>query len=524
MTLIDWAIIFIIVQVIHGLGTWKLYVKANKRAIDAFIPIYNAIVLLKIINRPWWWVFLLFIPVINVIMIPVIWVQTAWSFGRFTEKDTVLQLLTLGFYTYYLNYLDKDIRYIENRDTKPKTKFGEWVNSILFAIVAATLVHTYVMQPFTIPTSSLEKSLLVGDFLFVSKFHYGARVPNTVIAAPMVHDTLPGIKLKSYIPKIELPYMRIPGFQKIKNNDIVVFNWPVDTVYHMYKAADKNYYKPIDKKTNYVKRCTAIAGDTLEIKNGFVYVNGKKNILPDRAKIQFSYFIELKKKFTSENDVTNFMESLKKYGVKDGISRDQKTGDLFVIAATTEEANNLKNHPLISKIWVRKEENGYRDSGIFPRNKDFNWNNDFMGPLYIPKEGVTVNLNKKSLPLYKRLISVYENHELKVNGNKIFVDGKETNTYTFEQNYYWMMGDNRHNSLDSRAWGFVPYDHVVGKPVFIWMSLDFNAKGFDKLRLERFFTTVGGSGKPKSYLMYFLIALAGYYGFKEIKKRKNKEE
>ena len=225
MTMIQWFIFFLIIQVIHFIGTWKLYVKAGRKSWEAIVPIYNAIVLMKIINRPTWWVILLFIPIINLLMFPVVWIETIRSFGKNTTIDSFLAVLTLGFYTYYINYLT-DVNYVEDRSLKSRTELGEWVSSIVFAIVAATLVHTYFMQPYTIPTSSLEKSLLVGDFLFVSKFHYGARTPMTTVAAPMVHDSLPLVKIKSYLKKPQFPYFRIPGFENIKRNEIVVFNCP----------------------------------------------------------------------------------------------------------------------------------------------------------------------------------------------------------------------------------------------------------------------------------------------------------
>ena len=306
MTLTQLFIVILIIQIIHGLGTWKLYIKAGRQAWEAFVPVYNAVILMKIIKRPWYWTILLFLPIVNLIMFPVVWVETARSFGKNSTTDTLLALFTLGFYNYYLNYA-VDVVHVKDRSLHPKTPLGDWVSSILFAIVAATVVHTYLIQPYTIPTSSLEKSLLVGDFLFVSKFHYGARVPMSTIAAPMVHDTIPIINKKSYlyddnvenrntsfINKLSLPYLRIPGFQDIKHNDIVVFNWPVDTLYNMYKTADRNYYKPIDKKTNYVKRAVGVPGDSLEVRNGYVYINGKQNALPDRAKLQFSYKVETK--------------------------------------------------------------------------------------------------------------------------------------------------------------------------------------------------------------------------------------
>ena len=291
MTFIEWFIFFLVIQVIHFAGTWKLYLRANRKAWEAAIPIYNAVILMKIINRPKWWVILLFIPVINQLMFPIVWIETARSFGFNKRKDTALVLLTLGFYLFFINYATNST-YKLNRSLKPRTALGEWISSIAFAIIAATLVHTYVMQPYTIPTSSLEKTLLVGDYLFVSKFHYGARVPTTTIATPMLHDSIPTAivsekNTKSYLNKPLLPYLRIPGFQKIKRNDIVVFNWPVDTLVHWMDPSKGTDFKPLDKKTNYVKRCVGIAGDTLEVIDGYVYINGKQNILPDRAKLQF---------------------------------------------------------------------------------------------------------------------------------------------------------------------------------------------------------------------------------------------
>jgi len=506
----EWFIFFLIIQVIHGLGTWKLYKKANRQAVEAFIPVFNAIGLMKIINRPWWWVLLLFIPIVNLIMFPVIWVETARSFGKNTYKDTFLAIVTLGFYNYYLNYIE-DVKHVENRDLHPKSSSGDWVSSILFAIVAATIVHTYFIQPYVIPTSSLEKTLLVGDFLFVSKMHYGARAPMTTIATPMVHDTIPVLKTKSYLPRPQLPYFRLPGFEKIEHNDIVVFNWPVDTMLDM-RHTDKYYYKPIDKKTNYVKRCVGIAGDSLEVRNGYVYINGKQNVLPDRARLQFSYEVILKDGKGFDNSIFELLKS--RYDITDGIYR-LNNNKIIIPAASQEAVNMFKNHPSVAKLLRTESTKGERDNGIFPRNPNYNWNNDYFGPLYIPEQGKTIDINLKVLPLYKRVITEYEGNTLKIKGNQILINDTVATNYTFKQNYYWMMGDNRHNSQDSRAWGFVPYDHVVGKPVFIWMSW-----GDGKPRWERFFTTVGGSGKPVSYLIPFLVVLFGWIGFNTWRKRR----
>lgn len=511
MTFTEWFIFFFVIQVIHGLGTWKLYIKAGRQAWEAFVPVYNAVVLMKIINRPWWWTILLFVPIVNLIMFPVVWVETARSFGRNSTTDTVLALVTLGFYNYYLNYI-ADVEHVKDRSLHPKSAAGDWISSILFAIVAATIVHTYFIQPFTIPTSSLEKTLLVGDFLFVSKFHYGARLPMTTVAAPMVHDTIPVLNIKSYLSKPELPYLRLPGFQKIKRNDIVVFNWPVDTMLDM-RHTDKFYYKPIDKKTNYVKRSVGIPGDTLSIRDGYVYINGKQNILNDRARIQFSYNVTFKGQITSNAQVYDI---LKRFDMTDGLGYDQENETWIIPAATEEAVARAKNHPNIASIEIRKDSLGHRDSGIFPMHPAYDWNNDYFGPLYIPEKGKTITLTAENLPLYKRVIDVYEGRDLSVNGNQISIDGQVTNQYTFKQDYYWMMGDNRHNSQDSRVWGFVPFDHVVGKPVLVWMSWD----GVKNPRWERFFTTVGGNGKLVSYFIPFLILLGVWFGFNAWRKRR----
>ena len=564
MTFIEWFIFFLVIQVIHFAGTWKLYQRANRKAWEAAIPIYNAVILMKIINRPKWWVILLFIPVINQLMFPILWIETARSFGFNKRKDTALVLLTLGFYLFFINYATNST-YKLNRSLKPRTAFGEWVSSIAFAIIAATLVHTYVMQPYTIPTSSLEKTLLVGDYLFVSKFHYGARVPTTTIATPMLHDSIPTAIIsekntKSYLNKPLLPYLRIPGFQKIKRNDIVVFNWPVDTLVHWMDPSKGTDFKPLDKKTNYVKRCVGIAGDTLEVRDGYVYINGKQNILPDRAKLQFYNRVysekglstqkllrytdkEFERKFIINFTSQNQFEKVMRYAtnnpekIKDnqfiittsdeGIPQWIINGyrlDIKEISTKIRKANitdeiaaKLRKDSEVDSVVKVINPKGNKGNNMFPQGTNLSWNTDNYGPIYIPKKGTTVPLNMNSIPFYERIIEDYENNQLEVIGEHIFVNGKKSTSYTFKQDYYWMMGDNRQNSLDARSWGYVPFDHVVGKPVLIWFSIN---EG--KIRWERLFTTVGGNGEPVSYLMYFLIALAGYIGYSFLRKNKKK--
>jgi len=564
MTFIEWFIFFLVIQVIHFAGTWKIYQRANRKAWEAAIPIYNAVILMKIINRPKWWVILLFIPVINQLMFPILWIETARSFGFNKRKDTALVLLTLGFYLFFINYATNST-YKLNRSLKPRTAFGEWVSSIAFAIIAATLVHTYVMQPYTIPTSSLEKTLLVGDYLFVSKFHYGARVPTTTIATPMLHDSIPTAIIsekntKSYLNKPLLPYLRIPGFQKIKRNDIVVFNWPVDTLVHWMDPSKGTDFKPLDKKTNYVKRCVGIAGDTLEVRDGYVYINGKQNILPDRAKLQFYNRVysekglstqkllrytdkEFERKFIINFTSQNQFEKVMRYAtnnpekIKDnqfiittsdeGIPQWIINGyrlDIKEISTKIRKANitdeiaaKLRKDSEVDSVVKVINPKGNKGNNMFPQGTNLSWNTDNYGPIYIPKKGTTVPLNMNSIPFYERIIEDYENNQLEVIGEHIFVNGKKSTSYTFKQDYYWMMGDNRQNSLDARSWGYVPFDHVVGKPVLIWFSIN---EG--EIRWERLFTTVGGNGKPVSYLMYFLIALAGYIGYSFLRKNKKK--
>ncbi|MBC3846904.1 signal peptidase I [Winogradskyella echinorum] len=536
MTWTEWFIFLLIIQIIHGLGTWKLYVKAGRKAWEAFVPVYNAVILMKIISRPWWWVILMFLPIVNLIMIPAAWVETARAFGKDSKLDALLCIVTLGFYLYYLNYAT-DVSYIENRRLAPKTSTGEWITSILFAIVAATIVHTYFFQPFVIPSSSLEKSLLVGDFLIVSKIHYGARTPMTTIGAPMVHDTIPKLGMKSYLyndnfeeretswkNKLQLPYFRLPGFEKIERNDIIVFNQPADTLLNMNDFhPNRNYYKPIDKKTNLVKRCVGIPGDTLEVRNGIVYINGIQNKLPDRTKLQFSHDIVFKNVRANTFDELNQMAKLylKKYDITDNLGYNNVTKN-YTIQATPEAAKKAVVHPNIESITYVPTEKGLRDNSVFPHDYNYNWNANYFGPIWIPKAGATVELNTENIALYKRAISEYEGHKVVTRGNQVFIDDQPATAYTFGQDYYWAMGDNRHNSIDSRFWGFVPYNHIFGKPVFIWMSIDGINSGLKnwRPRWDRIFTTVSGSGERTSYLIPFIVLIFGITFFNKWRKKK----
>ncbi len=541
MTILQWFIFFLAVQLIHFGGSWKLYQKAGRKSWEALIPVYNAVVLMEIIRRPKWWVVLLFIPIINLMIFPVVWVETLRSFGKNSSLDTALGILTFGLYTYTINYND-NVQYQADRSLVPRTWFGEWISALIFAITAATLVHNYFIQPYIIPTGSLEKTLLIGDFLFVSKFHYGARAPMTAVAFPMVHDTLPIVKSKSYLDFPQLPYFRLPGFQKVARNEIVVFSWPADTVRQFF-VKEKGVRKPIDKKSNYVKRCVGIPGDTLSIVDGFVHINGERSILPERAKTQYVHTAYRAKGISGRKlQSENFKDFTRKYRIDNitnesyqallpyiyGIYSNER--DNFVVISpaagipvevarklrlkmseilepqkelllTIAEAEGLNKVMELDSIVRQVNRSKTPNTSFFPNHLPYDWNEDNFGPIVLPKAGTSVNLTLQNLPLYKKIIREYEKNLLEVKDEAIFINGKETTRYNFQQDYYWMMGDNRHRSEDSRYWGFVPEDHIVGKPVLIWFSIEGINDGIRNwsIRWDRVMTTVKGEGKAFAF-------------------------
>ncbi|MBB6500655.1 signal peptidase I [Pedobacter cryoconitis] len=387
----------------------------------------------------------------------------------------------------------------KNKDTAPKkkkTKSREWFDAVVFAVIAATVIRVFFIEAYTIPTGSMERSLLIGDFLFVSKVNYGARIPMTPVAFPFAHHTMPITGTKAYYDGIQWKYRRLPGMQDIKRNDVVVFNFPDgDTV--ALEAQDRDYYdmvrsvgrqavhnqytivsRPVDKRENYIKRCIGISGDILSMSNGLVSINGKPEPMKNTG--QIDYLVKFK---TSDVNFQVFEEM--GFVIDRDISAISQ--DSYNFVGTPEMMEKVKKLDFVAAVNTRTAVPGAAEPNVFPQDPNRKWNADNWGPVQIPKKGWTVKLDSASMPLYQRAITIYEGNKLEKVAGGWKINGVKTDSYTFKMDYYWMMGDNRHNSLDSRYWGFVPEDHVVGKALFIWMSYDTNGSFFSKIRWNRLF-------------------------------------
>jgi signal peptidase I len=383
----------------------------------------------------------------------------------------MLFVLRLGFVSSLIFYLAIEIiilaYYLTINHKGYKSAYREWLDAGIFAVIAATIIRTFFIEAFTIPTPSMEKSLLVGDFLFVSKLSYGPRTPITPLTFPFTHQEMPVIGGKSYIESVKLPYYRLPGFGKIKNNDIVVFNYPMEDD------------RPIDKQTHYIKRCIGIPGDTIYIEDRNVSING--NQVPDPEMGQYYYHVKTDGSQLNPNNI-------KSLGITDG-GMASNQGD-YRFAMTRDVVTRIRAIKNVRDVVPLADPVGAYEEYIFPNNPSYPWNVDNFGPLFIPSSGTTIQLNSTNIHLYKRIISVYENNDLSFENDKILINGKETHEYTFKMGYYFMMGDNRHNSADSRFWGFVPEDHIVGKAVFIWLSLDPDGSFLSRVRWSRLFSMI----------------------------------
>ena len=423
----------------------------------------------------------------------ILWMQNGW--------------LALGYILLADIYLTKYIPWGAWKKTNNPTlrSIYDWIDDIIFALVAVYFINLFIFQNYQIPSSSLEKSLLVGDYLFVSKVSYGPRVPNTPLSFPLVQNTLPILNCKSYLDWPSWDYKRVAGLGQIQRNDIVVFNFPAgDTVATLQQNPDyytlvqmygreavrmnkqsfgEIIYRPVDKRENYVKRCVGLPGDSLSIRNNQVYINGKAAQNPKN--MQLNYFVETETPLT-ETMFRNWgvsRDDYMPYGQPCTVT-DPETLSFLGFQPNANGAYNLvyrfpmtesmvaqvKKLPSVKKVIVEPEIIG--GTMYYPVDYDNGWTRDNYGPIWIPKRGATIELTPENLALYRRCIKNYEHNELEEKDGVVYINGEKATTYTFQYDYYWMMGDNRHNSADSRSWGFVPEDHIVGKPIMIWLSLD----------------------------------------------------
>jgi signal peptidase I len=470
--------IFLILYAAVVAGLWMLFTKAGRKGWEAAVPVYNLHVMLQMIGRPWWWIFYLFIPLIGQFIFIGVLRDFLRMYGKVSLVDLALGVLLPFIYLPYLGF-NKDVVYtgtpIEHLGKKDSVQ--EWSEAIGFAVIAATLIRWLIMEAYTIPTPSMENSLLVGDFLFVSKFHYGTRTPGTPLQVPLTHQKIWFTDWPSYSTAIQLPQYRLPGISHVKREDVVVFNVPG-------REQNDGINYPVDLKTNYIKRCVGIPGDVLEIKNMQVYANGVP--IGNAPMRRYGYRVITKEAISDKN--------LEKLGIDDddigGYPTQQQNKVEYIFMLDSAKAAELKAVPYVDSVIQLPARTG-RSGATFASSKYAPWNEDNFGPLTIPKKGMTIQLNDSTLTIYGSTILWYDhNKNAKVENGKLLIDGKEQTSYTFNQDYYFMMGDNRHNSLDSRFWGFVPEDHIVGKAFFIWLSLDRNASFFNKIRWSRFFNLI----------------------------------
>ncbi|OLY92747.1 signal peptidase I [Cnuella takakiae] len=476
-------------------GLAKMFQKAGVASWKAYVPFYNTWVMQELALRPKHWVFWQFIPVVGWFITPGIFIEFVKLFGRFSLGDHTLAAIAAPFYFPYLGSSDK-VRYIGPEGVRRYVKPGwrEWIDAAVFAIVAATLIRTFIFEAYTIPSGSMEKTLLVNDFLFVSKFSYGPRIPNTPLSIPFVHNYIPGSDRKSYTEIVKLPYIRWFA-SPVQRGDVVVFNFPAgDTVinrpeYQSFRpyydvirqAGAGNEEKgrqaimgnpeeyplaihPADKTDNYIKRCVAVAGDTLSIRNAVVYIDSKAQTPPPNSVMP--YIIETN---GQQLDPTVMQEEYN-IDINNPEQFQPGGGNLYQMWLTSNAVQKLKGSPLIKTMEPRLVDTAYYDPSFNNYVIENGWTIDNFGPIWVPKKGATMVLTPRLYSIYERVIRVYEKNEFYMRDGKFYLNGKPVDRYTFKLNYYWMMGDNRHGSQDSRFWGFVPEDRVVGKAWMIWFS------------------------------------------------------
>lgn len=375
-----------------------------------------------------------------------------------------------------------------------KSKFREWFDSVLFAVVAATIIRWLFFSAFVIPTPSMENTLLVGEYLFTSRLHYGTTTPVTPLQIPLSHQTLWGAEIPSYLDWIKLPQFRLPGFSQVKRGDVIVFNLPVEQegLYQKYGTVLPNLKPhPLDLRSNYIKRCVGVPGDLLEIKDGQIYNNGVAFANPNG--MQNEYFVSTSTPVNElnvfrKNGITSFSQYTETFN--DTLTSNDEFG--YIVKTTTEKIQILKKLDFVKRVSEVILPKGIKEPFLFPQSDLINWNKDNYGPVLIPKEGTTVDLTAANVAIYGDIITYHENNEnVEIRGDAVFIGGQKIPQYTFKQDYFFMMGDNRHDSADSRYWGFVPMDHIVGKAIFVWMSIDPDPADFwNKFRWSRIFRII----------------------------------
>ncbi|MDL5045714.1 signal peptidase I [Oscillatoria amoena NRMC-F 0135] len=481
-------ITFLLIRLGVTIGYWKLFEKAGVDGWKSVIPFYSEFILMRdIVGKPALWFIYLVIPVVNVFAYYVIIFEVLRCYGKPSLWSQILIIFTGFFYMIWLGF-DSQVKYQGKLNDLPEIKKSplvEWSEAIAFAVVAATLIRFLIMEAYTIPTPSMENSLLVGDFLFVSKFHYGSRTPKTPLQLPLTHQKIWFTNIPSYLDWIQLPQTRLPGIATIKSGDVVVFNIPP-------KQLNEGKEYPVDIKTNYIKRCVAAAGEILSIKDAQVFVDDKP--MANHPLTQWAYQVTATS-IINERNLDKLNIGPEDYTI---IGRPDENSVEYMMWITPEKAEELKRLPYVKGIKRDVQDQIY---GIFPYSEyygfaagfknDLNWTLDNFGPVWIPAKGSTISISDSTLALYGFIITQYDhNADATIKDKKLLINGVEVTEYTFNQNYYFMMGDNRHNSLDSRYWGFVPEDHVVGKAFFIWLSIDSNASLLNKIRWRRFFKMI----------------------------------
>lgn len=446
--------------VLH-ISLWGLFERAGRPGWHSIIPILQDTTLMDITGRKKTNAIWGLIPYVN-FLFNLTWLSELLnSFERRGFWEHSLGVIGGVFYFPYLAWVKKvsyvGPAFINDKKNKIRRETGrEWADAIVFAIIAATLIRTFNIEAYKIPSQSMEGTLLAGDFLFVSKMHYGARVPMTPIAFPFFHQTFPGTDIKCYTDKPQISYKRFPGFQKVKRGESVVFNYPMEDD------------RPVDKRTNYIKRCIGLPGETISISDAVVSINGKK--MTDPAHLQHVHYVRT----NGQGFNPSVLEGM---DIDPQMESRQILDTLFEMTLEKKQAECLRSMGNVKGVdqYIFRPIHPMLYSESFPKDTNlYKWTVDNFGPLWIPKAGESIELNERTLPLYRRAIEVYEGNQLQTLNGKIIINGVETSSYTFKMNYYFMMGDNRHNSEDSRFWGFVPEDHIVGKALLVWMSVSPN--------------------------------------------------